>query len=99
MISHVGRHGEFGCVALSGSINQYPRALDIARPLRVDRIAVDMEAFIVVGMHVEAGWPRRWISTLDGNMGVTYSPVRDEGRFESLITAVAARRLARLQLH
>ena len=96
LISQFGRHGEFGCVALVGvQSNQYPRALDIARPLRVAGIAVAMGGFHVSGC----------LSMLDGHavdldacrdMGVTIFAGEAEGRFELLIADVAAGRLAPL---
>jgi hypothetical protein len=41
LLSRYRRHDNFGCVALIGvQSNQYPRALDIARPFRAAGIAV-----------------------------------------------------------
>ena len=50
LLSRFGRHNGFGCIALIGvQSNQYPRALDIARPLRAAGIAVAMGGFHVSG--------------------------------------------------
>jgi radical SAM superfamily enzyme len=86
-------HG-FGCVALIGvQSNQYPRALDIARPFRAAGIAVAMGGFHVSGC----------LSMLDGHavdldacrdMGVTIFAGEAEGRFEAMLADVAAERLA-----
>src|SRR5213595_1463180 len=79
------RHGGFGLVALVGvQSNQYPRALDIARPLREAGIPVAMGGFHVSGC----------LAMLDGHavdldacraMGVSIFAGEAEGRFESLI--------------
>lgn len=79
LISHFGRHGEFGCVALIGvQSNQYPRALDIARPLRVAGIAVAMGAFMCRDA-CRCWMATRWIWTLAGTWGSPYSPVKPRG--------------------
>src|SRR6266700_4722549 len=50
LIRRFRRHGGFGLVALVGvQSNQYPRALDIARPLREAGIAVAIGGFHVSG--------------------------------------------------
>ena len=50
LLSLFARHNGFGCVALIGvQSNQYPRALDIARPFRRAGIAVAMGGFHVSG--------------------------------------------------
>src|SRR6202051_4618348 len=94
LLSRFRRHDDFGCVALIGvQSNQYPRALDIARPLRAAGIAVAMGGFHVSGC----------LSMLDGravdldacrDMGVAIFAGEAEGRFESVIADVAAGRLA-----
>ena len=94
LLSRFKRHDNFGCVALVGvQSNQYPRALDIARPFRAAGIAVAMGGFHVSGC----------LSMLDGravdldacrDMGVAIFAGEAEGRFESVIADVAAGRLA-----
>jgi radical SAM superfamily enzyme YgiQ (UPF0313 family) len=94
LLSRFRRHDDFGCVALVGvQSNQYPRALDIARPFRAAGIAVAMGGFHVSGC----------LSMLDGravdldacrDMGVAIFAGEAEGRLESVIADVAAGRLA-----
>jgi hypothetical protein len=68
--------------------NQYPRALDIARPFRRDGIAV-----VIGGFHVSG-----CIAMLDGtavdldrarNLGVSIFAGEAEGRFEALLRDTA----------
>ena len=69
LLSRFGRHDGFGCVALIGvQSNQYPRALDIARPFRAAGIAVAMGGFHVSGC----------LSMLDGR-AVDLDACRDMG--------------------
>jgi radical SAM superfamily enzyme YgiQ (UPF0313 family) len=92
LLSRFRRHGDFGCVALIGvQSNQYPRALDIARPFRAAGIAVAIGGFHVSGC----------LSMLDGravdldacrDMGVIIFAGEAEGRLELVITDVAAGR-------
>jgi radical SAM superfamily enzyme YgiQ (UPF0313 family) len=94
LLSRFRRYGDFGCVALIGvQSNQYPRALDIARPFRSAGIAVAVGGFHVSGC----------LSMLDGravdldacrDMGAAIFAGEAEGRLESVITDVAAGRLA-----
>jgi radical SAM superfamily enzyme YgiQ (UPF0313 family) len=94
LLSRFRCHSGFGCVALIGvQSNQYPRALDIARPFRVAGIAV-----VVGGFHVSG-----CLAMLDGravdlddcrDMGIAVFAGEAEGRFESIISDVAAGRLA-----
>src|SRR5256714_14626960 len=50
IVARLRRHGNFGLVALVGvQSNQYPRALDIARPFREAGIAVAIGGFHVSG--------------------------------------------------
>jgi Radical SAM superfamily len=87
-------HDNFGCVALIGvQSNQYPRALDIARPFRAAGIAVALGGFHVSGC----------MSMLDGRaveldacreMGIAMFAGEAEGRLESVIMDVAAGSLA-----
>jgi radical SAM superfamily enzyme YgiQ (UPF0313 family) len=94
LLSRFKRHDNFGCVALVGvQSNQYPRALDIARPFRAAGIAVAMGGFHVSGC----------LSMLDGravdldacrDMGVAIFAGEAEGRFESVIADAATGCLA-----
>jgi tRNA A37 methylthiotransferase MiaB len=96
LLSRFRRCDDFGCVALIGvQSNQYPRALDIARPFRTAGIAVAMGGFHVSGC----------LSMLDGSavdldacrdMGVIIFAGEAEGRLQSVITDVAAGRLVPL---
>ena len=93
LLSRFRRCDDFGCVALVGvQSNQYPRALDIARPFRTAGIAVAVGGFHVSGC----------LSMLDGravdldacrDMGVIIFAGEAEGRLESVIAHVAAGRL------
>ena len=93
LLSRFRCYDDFGCVALIGvQSNQYPRALDIARPFRAAGIAVAMGGFHVSGC----------LSMLDGravdldacrDMGVAIFAGEAEGRLESVIIDVAAGRL------
>ena len=59
LIARFRRHGNFGLVALVGvQSNQYPRALDIARPLPGGRHARCHRRFPRVGMPRDAGRSR-----------------------------------------
>jgi len=90
LIERFRRHGNFGCVALVGvQSNQYPRALDIARPFRAAGIAVAIGGFHVSGC----------LSMLDGhavdldacrNMGITMFAGEAEGRLEIMLRDAAA---------
>jgi radical SAM superfamily enzyme YgiQ (UPF0313 family) len=92
LLSRFRRHGDFGCVALIGvQSNQYPRALDIARPFRSAGIAVAIGGFHVSGC----------LSMLDGRavdldacreLGVIIFAGEAEGRLESVIADVASGR-------
>lgn len=94
LIARFGRNGNFGCVALVGvQSNQYPRALDIARPFRAAGIAVAIGGFHVSGC----------LSMLDGHaveldacrdMGIAIFAGEAEGRFDGVIADAAAGRLA-----
>jgi len=89
-------NGGFGCVALIGvQSNQYPRALDIARPLRADGIAVAIGGFHVSGC----------LSMLDGKaigldecreLGVSMFAGEAETRFDRVLIDAAAGTLAPL---
>jgi hypothetical protein len=94
LLSNFEGHDNFGCVALVGvQSNQYPRALDIARPFRKAGIAVMIGGFHVSGC----------LSMLDGHavdldacqaMGISIFAGEAEGRLESVLADAAAGRLA-----
>jgi hypothetical protein len=89
-------NGNFGLVALVGvQSNQYPRALDIARPFRAAGISV-----VIGGFHVSG-----CLSMLDGHaveldacrdMGISMFAGEAEGRLELVLHDAAAGRLAPL---
>ena len=94
IIRQIRRHDGFGLVALVGvQSNQYPRALDIARPLRAAGIQVAMGGFHVSGC----------LSMLDGlhvdlpqalDMGISLFAGEAEGRLEIVLRDAVAGRLA-----
>jgi radical SAM superfamily enzyme YgiQ (UPF0313 family) len=89
LIEKFRRHGGFGIVALVGvQSNQYPRALDIARPFRAAGIPVAMGGFHVSGC----------LSMLDGKagdldacreMGISMFAGEAEGRFDQVLRDAA----------
>ncbi len=89
-------HGDFGLVALVGvQSNQYPRALDIARPLVAAGLPVAIGGFHVSGC----------LAMLDGgavdldacqDLGVSMFAGESEGRFERVLNDAAYGRLAPL---
>src|SRR6202043_3164173 len=93
LLTRFRRQGGFGLVALVGvQSNQYPRALDIARPFRDAGIPVAMGGFHVSGC----------LSMLDGQavgldacreLGVAMFAGEAEGRFDLLLQDAAARRM------
>jgi hypothetical protein len=94
LLARFRRNNNFGCVALVGvQSNQYPRALDIARPLRAAGIPVAMGGFHVSGC----------MSMLDGraidldacrDMGIAMFAGEADGRLDTLLLDAAAGRLA-----
>jgi radical SAM superfamily enzyme YgiQ (UPF0313 family) len=94
LIARLRRHGNFGLIALVGvQSNQYPRALDLARPFREAGIAVAIGGFHVSGC----------IAMLDGHavgldacrdMGVSIFAGEAEGRLDAVLRDAAAGRLA-----
>src|SRR5215831_17784205 len=90
LVRRFRRHDNFGLVALVGvQSNQYPRALDLARPLRAAGIPVAIGGFHVSGC----------LSMLDGNavgldacrdMGVSIFAGEAEGRLDILLRDAAA---------
>jgi hypothetical protein len=93
LIGRFKRHGNFGLVALVGvQSNQYPRALDLARPLRAAGIPVAIGGFHVSGC----------LSMLDGKavgldacreLGVSMFAGEAEGRLDTLLRDVAENQL------
>jgi len=87
------KHGNFGMLGLVGvQSNQYPRALDIARPFRAAGIQVVMGGFHVSGC----------LAMLDGDaidlnsasaLGISLFAGEAEGRFDNLLCDAAANRL------
>ena len=96
LLAGLRRHRNFGLVALVGvQSNQYPRALDIARPFREAGVQVAMGGFHVSGC----------LSMLDGHavdldacrdMGVSMFAGEAEGRLDMVLRDAAAGRLAPL---
>ena len=94
LIARFRRHRNFGLVALVGvQSNQYPRALDIARPLRAAGIPVAIGGFHVSGC----------LAMLDGRaveldacrkLGIAMFAGEAEGRLGRLLQDAAADRLA-----
>jgi hypothetical protein len=94
LIERFRRHDNFGLVALVGvQSNQYPRALDIARPFRQAGIAVAIGGFHVSGC----------LSMLDGraieldacrDLGIAMFAGEAEGRIDVIIRDAAAGQLA-----
>ena len=92
LLARLRRNGNFGLVALVGvQSNQYPRALDIARPFRDAGIPVAMGGFHVSGC----------LSMLDGravgldacrDMGISMFAGEAEGRLEGVLRDAAAGR-------
>ena len=93
LVQQFRRHNNFGLVAFVGvQSNQYPRALDLARPLRAAGIPVAIGGFHVSGC----------LSMLDGraidleacrDMGVSIFAGEAEGRLDILLRDAAAGRL------
>jgi hypothetical protein len=94
LLASFRRGGGFGLVALVGvQSNQYPRAIDIARPFRQAGIAVAIGGFHVSGC----------LSMLDGRavdleacreLGITMFAGEAEGRLDVVLRDAAAGRLA-----
>jgi radical SAM superfamily enzyme YgiQ (UPF0313 family) len=94
LVARLRRHGNFGLVALVGvQTNQYPRALDIARPFRTAGISVAIGGFHVSGC----------LSMLDGRavgldacreLGISIFAGEAENRLDMLLRDAAGGRLA-----
>lgn len=93
LIARFSLHDNFGLVVLAGvQSNQYPRALDIARPLRDAGIQVSIGGFHVSGC----------LSMLDGHAidldacraaGISIFAGEAEGRFDTVLQDAAAGQL------
>jgi radical SAM superfamily enzyme YgiQ (UPF0313 family) len=93
LVEDFKRRGNFGLVAMVGvQSNQYPRALDLARPLRAAGIPVAIGGFHVSGC----------LSMLDGgavgldacrDLGISIFAGEVEGRFDALLRDAAAGQL------
>ncbi|THK38996.1 radical SAM protein [Ensifer sp. MPMI2T] len=93
LLRTLGNHDNFGMVALVGvQSNQYPRALDIARPFREAGIPVAMGGFHVSGC----------LAMLDGKpveldtcraMGISMFAGEAEGRLETVLRDAATGKL------
>jgi radical SAM superfamily enzyme YgiQ (UPF0313 family) len=96
LVARLRRNDNFGMIALIGvQSNQYPRALDLARPFRAAGIPVAMGGFHVSGC----------LAMLDGSaveldacreLGISMFAGEAEGRFDVLLRDAAAGRLAPL---
>jgi Radical SAM superfamily len=94
LLARFRRYGDFGIVALVGvQSNQYPRALDIARPFREAGIPVAIGGFHVSGC----------LSMLDGraveldacrDMGIAMFAGEAEGRLDLVLSNAAEGKLA-----
>jgi radical SAM superfamily enzyme YgiQ (UPF0313 family) len=94
LVARLGRNGNLGLIALVGvQSNQYPRALDIARPFRQAGIPVAMGGFHVSGC----------LSMLDGHavgldacreLGVAMFSGEAEGRLDAVLRDAAKGQLA-----
>src|SRR6516165_7878411 len=89
LLARFRQRGNFGLVALVGvQSNQYPRALDIARPLRAAGISVVIGGFHVSGML--AMFPTIMADLQEAlDLGVTLFAGEAEGRMELLIRDAA----------
>jgi radical SAM superfamily enzyme YgiQ (UPF0313 family) len=94
LLANLQRHDNFGMVALVGvQSNQYPRALDIARPFRAAGVLVAIGGFHVSGC----------LSMLDGKaieldacrkMGISMFAGEAEGQFDEVLRDAATDQLA-----
>jgi hypothetical protein len=94
IIQRFRRHGNFGLVFLVGvQSNQFPRALDIARPLRAAGIAVAIGGFHVSGcLAMLEGKDPDLKAALD--LGIALFAGELEGRCDALLRDAANRALA-----
>ena len=94
LIAQLRRHDDFGMIGLVGvQSNQFPRALEIARPFRAAGIPVVMGGFHVSGcLAMLPEMQPDLQAALD--LGVTLFAGEAEGRLETLLRDVAAGALA-----
>jgi hypothetical protein len=94
IVKHFAKHANFGLVLLAGvQTNQFPRALDIARPLRAAGVPVAIGGFHVSGcLAMLPGMQPELQAALD--MGITLFAGELEGRCDDLLTAAANGTLA-----
>ncbi|MBV8612965.1 MAG: radical SAM protein, partial [Acetobacteraceae bacterium] len=96
LLRRLRRHGGFGLVALVGvQSNQFPRALDLARPFREAGVAVAVGGFHVSGVVAMIGDHALGLDACRA-MGVAVVAGEMEGRLEALLRDAAAGRLAPL---
>jgi hypothetical protein len=89
IIERFRRHGNFGLVFMIGvQSNQFPRAVDIARPLRAAGVPVAIGGFHVSGcLAMLSGMPPDLQEALD--LGITLYAAELEGRCDSLLRDAA----------
>ncbi len=93
IVSTMRQHGNFGLVGLVGvQSNQFPRAMDIARPLRAAGINVVIGGFHVSGcLAMLPDTPPELQEAMD--LGITLFAGEAEGRFDTVLRDAAAGRL------
>ena len=93
IVERFRRHGNFGLVFLVGvQSNQFPRALDIARPLRAAGVPVAIGGFHVSGCLAMLGDAQADLQIALG-LGITLFAGELEGRCDALLRDAADRRL------
>jgi radical SAM superfamily enzyme YgiQ (UPF0313 family) len=99
IIRDMRANGNFGFVGLVGvQSNQYPRSLDIARPLRAAGVAVVIGGFHVSGML--AMFPKVMDDLQQAlDMGITLFAGEAEGRMDEVVRDVAAGTLKPIYNH
>src|SRR5207247_4394259 len=85
IIAHLKRHAGFGLVCLVGvQSNQFPRAMDIARPLRAAGVPVVIGGFHVSGcLSMLPEVPAELKQAMD--LGISLFAGEAEGRFEQVL--------------
>ncbi|MFL9825222.1 B12-binding domain-containing radical SAM protein [Rhodoplanes sp. SY1] len=93
IVARMGRHGGFGLVGLVGvQSNQFPRAMDIARPLRAAGVNVMIGGFHVSGQI--AMLPERPPDLQEAlDLGISLFAGEAEGRMDRVLADAAADRL------
>ncbi|NVO13198.1 MAG: radical SAM protein [Rhodoplanes sp.] len=94
IVTRMARHGGFGMVGLVGvQSNQFPRAMDIARPLRAEGVPVVIGGFHVSGLlAMLPEMPADLQEALD--LGCSLFAGEAEGRIDRVLADAAARTLA-----